>query len=303
MSRYCSISHWIYSAAELKYNNEKWTVRSFPPIQFSLITFSPDCMLIIFTSFQLWCLPSPPCSLARDHHFTSIFILPRTIFLLAVIRHSLTIAYFFIIAFFLRFLFSHLPYRLLSSIHYLIFIKCCDCFGVQCCCILYVVEHWIQTLMVQVARRSASVLKRRKSRNRMEVPSADRNHEGPSPSTGSVNDVQPHTPHTVETQMSKDSESEVIYYMDEPQPAGKRNQNAVQRLEREKIFFWQLVESFNHLKIPSRYFLISYVTPYEWFVLKTSWDFFSIKKWPRVAHFFTTHVEFAWEEIDMTRFS
>lgn len=85
----------------------------------------------------------------------------------------------------------------------------------------FVVEHWIQTLMVQVARRSASVLKRRKSRNRMEVPSVDRNHEGPSPSAGSVNDVVPHTPHAVESQMSKDSENEVIYYMDEPHPPGE----------------------------------------------------------------------------------
>jgi hypothetical protein len=85
----------------------------------------------------------------------------------------------------------------------------------------FVVEHWIQTLMVQVARRSASVLKRRKSRNRMEVPSVDRNHEGPSPSAGSVNDVVPHTPHAVESQISKDSENEVIYYMDEPHPPGE----------------------------------------------------------------------------------
>ncbi|KAG5683162.1 hypothetical protein PVAND_012459 [Polypedilum vanderplanki] len=77
-----------------------------------------------------------------------------------------------------------------------------------------------KTLMVQVARRSASVLKRRKSRNRMEVPSVDRNHEGPSPNTGSVNDM-PHTPNIVESQMSKDSENEVIYYMDEPQGAGR----------------------------------------------------------------------------------
>lgn len=86
----------------------------------------------------------------------------------------------------------------------------------------FAVEHWIQTLMVQVARRSASVLKRRKSRNRMEVPSVDRNQEGPSPSLGSVNDVVLHTPQPIETQMSKDSESEVIYYMDEPHPPGKQ---------------------------------------------------------------------------------
>lgn len=55
----------------------------------------------------------------------------------------------------------------------------------------------------------------------MEVPSVDRNLEGPSPSAGSVNDVVPHTPQPLETQMSKDSENEVIYYMDEPHPPGK----------------------------------------------------------------------------------
>lgn len=70
--------------------------------------------------------------------------------------------------------------------------------------------------MVQVARRSASVLKRRKSRNRMEVPS-ERNHDGPSPAAGSVNDVAPNTPAS-DTQ--KDGESEVIYYMDEPHAPG-----------------------------------------------------------------------------------
>lgn len=68
--------------------------------------------------------------------------------------------------------------------------------------------------MAQVARRSASVLKRRKSRNRMEAPS-DRSHEGPSPATGSVSDVAP------AADPQKDGESEVIYYMDEPHAPGK----------------------------------------------------------------------------------
>lgn len=70
--------------------------------------------------------------------------------------------------------------------------------------------------MVQVARRSASVLKRRKSRNRMEVP-ADRSHDGPSPAAGSVNDVAPNAA-AAETQ--KDGDNEVIYYMDEPHAPG-----------------------------------------------------------------------------------
>lgn len=71
--------------------------------------------------------------------------------------------------------------------------------------------------MVQVARRSASVLKRRKSRNRMEV-SSERNHDGPSPAAGSVTDV-PNTPAI--TEQPKDRDSEVIYYMDEPHAPGE----------------------------------------------------------------------------------
>lgn len=85
------------------------------------------------------------------------------------------------------------------------------------CCLYYFETLWAQTLMVQVARRSASVLKRRKSRNRMEV-SAERNHDGPSPATGSVTDV-PNTQAT--TEQPKDGDSEVIYYMDEPHAPGK----------------------------------------------------------------------------------
>lgn len=69
--------------------------------------------------------------------------------------------------------------------------------------------------MVQVARRSASVLKRRKSRNRMEAP--DRNQEGAVGSN--TNDVvTPNTPGT------ENHDSEVMYYMDEPQ-TGKPNNN------------------------------------------------------------------------------
>lgn len=70
--------------------------------------------------------------------------------------------------------------------------------------------------MVQVARRSASVLKRRKSRNRMEVPS-ERSQDGPSPAAGSVNDV---APNTAANDTQKEGESEVIYYMDEPHAPG-----------------------------------------------------------------------------------
>jgi len=82
-----------------------------------------------------------------------------------------------------------------------------------------------QTLMVQVARRSASVLKRRKSRNRMEVPS-ERNQEGASPGAGSVNDVvvgqAAASAAAADSQLSKDNENEVIYYMDEPHAPGNK---------------------------------------------------------------------------------
>ena len=77
----------------------------------------------------------------------------------------------------------------------------------------------VQTLMVQVARRSASVLKRRKSRNRMEVPNVVERNEGcPASSSGSITEM-PNTPN-VDTQLSKEAESEVIYYMDEPHAPG-----------------------------------------------------------------------------------
>lgn len=72
--------------------------------------------------------------------------------------------------------------------------------------------------MVQVARRSASVLKRRKSRNRMEVPNVERNPEGNASGAGSVTEM-PNTPN-VDTQMSKETD-EVIYYMDEPHGPGE----------------------------------------------------------------------------------
>lgn len=85
--------------------------------------------------------------------------------------------------------------------------------GVQCC--LYYFETLRVKTLTQVARRSASVLKRRKSRNRMEAPS-DRNHDGPSPAAGSVIDVGPATP----APDLKEGDSEVIYYMDEPHAPG-----------------------------------------------------------------------------------
>lgn len=49
----------------------------------------------------------------------------------------------------------------------------------------------------------------------MEVPT-DRNHDGPSPGAGSVNDVAPTSANEI-----KEGDNEVIYYADEPHPPGK----------------------------------------------------------------------------------
>lgn len=67
-----------------------------------------------------------------------------------------------------------------------------------------------QTLMSQVARRSASVLKRRKSRNRMEVSSDRNNQPQNNDAVNESNDTH------------KDGDNEVIqYYMEEPHVPGE----------------------------------------------------------------------------------
>ncbi|XP_055591191.1 potassium voltage-gated channel subfamily KQT member 1-like [Uranotaenia lowii] len=64
-----------------------------------------------------------------------------------------------------------------------------------------------KTLMVQVARRGASVLKRRKSRNRMDAP-------------GMKNSGTPMTP-AADSHLSKsESDGDVVFYMEEPRAAG-----------------------------------------------------------------------------------
>lgn len=63
-------------------------------------------------------------------------------------------------------------------------------------------KHSGQILMVQVAKRGASVLKRRKSRNRMEA------------STGTPNTPQQEIP------TRSESEGDVVFYTEEPK-AGK----------------------------------------------------------------------------------
>uniref|UniRef100_A0A336MUT2 Potassium voltage-gated channel subfamily KQT member 1 n=1 Tax=Culicoides sonorensis TaxID=179676 RepID=A0A336MUT2_CULSO len=77
-----------------------------------------------------------------------------------------------------------------------------------------------KNLMVQVggfvAKRGASVLKRRKSRNRMERPST-------TTATQENTQQTPNTPNTVESQISKsESDGDVVFYMEEPR-AGTPN--------------------------------------------------------------------------------
>lgn len=71
---------------------------------------------------------------------------------------------------------------------------------VQCCCSYKTLG---QTLMVQVAKRGASVLKRRKSRNRMETsPSLLASNTA----TSSNNDGPPRS----------ESDGDVVFYTEEP---------------------------------------------------------------------------------------
>lgn len=113
-----------------------------------------------------------------------------------------------------------------------IFICCFFCFplyrsmfNVWCCC--FEIFGFYQNLMVQVggfvAKRGASVLKRRKSRNRME-----RNQGGSgavtagastttSGAAGQQEQPTPNTPNTVESQLSKsESDGDVVFYTEEP---------------------------------------------------------------------------------------
>lgn len=90
-------------------------------------------------------------------------------------------------------------------------------FNVWCCCSL---KHLgSQNLMVQVggfvAKRGASVLKRRKSRNRMERNSqmTSRGEQQQQQDAGPT----PNTPLTAESQISKsESDGDVVFYMEEP---------------------------------------------------------------------------------------
>lgn len=73
---------------------------------------------------------------------------------------------------------------------------------VQCCCFLKTLG---QTLMVQVAKRGASVLKRRKSRNRMEAPASAVAAASAATSTTEANGPP-----------RSESDGDVVFYMEEP---------------------------------------------------------------------------------------
>lgn len=69
-----------------------------------------------------------------------------------------------------------------------------------------------QSLMVQVAKRGASVLKRRKSRNRMEAPSGTATSSGAG-SALATNDGQA-TGH--QPPPRSESDGDVVFYVEEP---------------------------------------------------------------------------------------
>lgn len=120
---------------------------------------------------------------------------------------------------------------------YLYILKWCV-LDVECCC-YSVKSHLGQTLMVQVAKRGASVLKRRKSRNRMEAPSANATTAsggGTSPVTasagGGTNTGLQHQHSTNDASGSglvplrSESDGDVVFYVEDPR-AGKFTRNRI----------------------------------------------------------------------------
>lgn len=89
----------------------------------------------------------------------------------------------------------------------------CVSLDVQCRCFLKTLG---QTLMVQVAKRGASVLKRRKSRNRMEPPSTTVAATAAATAAAvasASNDTNGPPPRS-------ESDGDVVFYVEEPR-AGK----------------------------------------------------------------------------------
>lgn len=85
-----------------------------------------------------------------------------------------------------------------------------------------------QTLMVQVAKRGASVLKRRKSRNRMEAPGSSRTGgvDGSAASSSQMatqlsGDGGMQTPaHMAHGPPRSESDGDVVFYSEEPRAGG-----------------------------------------------------------------------------------
>lgn len=73
-------------------------------------------------------------------------------------------------------------------------------------------KHLGQTLMVQVAKRGASVLKRRKSRNRMDSSSASNNNNN---NNSSHPDGQATTTGQIPPR-SESTDGDVVFYAEEP---------------------------------------------------------------------------------------
>lgn len=82
--------------------------------------------------------------------------------------------------------------------------------------VVFHMKHLGQTLMVQVAKRGASVLKRRKSRNRMDSSSANTNNNNSG--SGGNNDGQPAAGQI--PPRSESTDGDVVFYTEEPR-AGK----------------------------------------------------------------------------------
>lgn len=83
----------------------------------------------------------------------------------------------------------------------------CVSLDVQC---RYFLKTLGQTLMVQVAKRGASVLKRRKSRNRMEPPSSTRDGSTSAAAAAAADGGAAQQP------TRSESDGDVVFYMDEP---------------------------------------------------------------------------------------
>lgn len=100
---------------------------------------------------------------------------------------------------------AHFIISTFFGFHLCVLCAVCVSLDVQC---RYFLKTLGQTLMVQVAKRGASVLKRRKSRNRMEPPSSTR--DGTSAAAAAADGGAAQQP------TRSESDGDVVFYMDEP---------------------------------------------------------------------------------------